>query len=62
MTATMTAPETTPIEQPWRPRPSRPDDDAFVALAAELGAEFATRAAAHDRENTFVHENFERMR
>ena len=61
MTATMTAPATTPTEQPWRPQPVRPDDDAFVPLAAELGAEFATRAAAHDRENTFVFENFARM-
>ena len=43
-------------------RPVRFDDDAFVPLAAELGAEFASRAAAHDRDNSFVHENFERMR
>jgi alkylation response protein AidB-like acyl-CoA dehydrogenase len=61
MTATMTAPATTLSEQSWRPQPVHPDDDAFVALAAELGGEFTTRAAAHDRENTFVHENFERM-
>jgi acyl-CoA dehydrogenase len=40
----------------------RDGDDAFVPLAAELGAEFATRAAEHDRENTFVRENFDRMR
>lgn len=39
-----------------------PDDEAFVPLAATLGAEFAPRAAAHDRDNTFVHENFARMR
>lgn len=52
----------TETEGSWRPRPAHPDDDAFVPLAAELGAEFASRAAAHDRENTFVHENYERMR
>lgn len=46
----------------WRFHPGRPDDDAFVPLAAELGAEFAPRARTHDRDNTFVHENFERMR
>jgi alkylation response protein AidB-like acyl-CoA dehydrogenase len=62
MTATMTAPATTLTEGNWRPQPAHSDDDAFVPLAAELGAEFATRAAAHDRENTFVHENFDRMR
>jgi alkylation response protein AidB-like acyl-CoA dehydrogenase len=39
-----------------------PDDDAFVPLAEQLGAEFAPAAAAHDRDNTFVHENFARMR
>jgi acyl-CoA dehydrogenase len=54
-----TIPET---ERAWRPRPSRPDDDAFVPLAAQLGAEFAPRAAQHDRDNTFVSENFDRMR
>jgi acyl-CoA dehydrogenase len=43
-------------------RPVRSDDDAFVVLAAELGAGFAGRAATHDRDNSFVHENFERMR
>jgi acyl-CoA dehydrogenase len=46
----------------YRPTPIHPGDDDFVALAAELGAEFAPRAAQHDRDNTFVTENFERMR
>jgi alkylation response protein AidB-like acyl-CoA dehydrogenase len=50
------------IEVAWRPRPGRPDDEAFVPLAAALGAEFAPRAAEHDRDNTFVYENFARMR
>jgi acyl-CoA dehydrogenase len=44
------------------PTPVRPDDDRFVDLAATLGAEFATRAAQHDRDNAFVTENFERLR
>ena len=43
-------------------RPVRSDDDRFVGLAAELGREFAPRAAQHDRENSFVQENFEDMR
>lgn len=44
------------------PVPVRPDDAEFVPLAAELAAEFATRAADHDRDNTFVGENFDRLR
>ncbi|MDF3038548.1 MAG: Butyryl-CoA dehydrogenase [Thermomicrobiales bacterium] len=52
----------TEIPSGWRPRPVHPGDDEFVPMAAELGAEFAPRAAEHDRENTFVSENFERMR
>ena len=44
-----------------RPAPQRPDDDRFVPLAAELGAQFAERAAEHDRENTFVGENIARL-
>jgi acyl-CoA dehydrogenase len=58
----VTVEQRTTVEQGWRPRPIRPGDDAFVPLAAELGAEFAPRAAEHDRENRFVFENFERMR
>jgi len=52
----------TDIAPGWRPRPVHPDDDVFVPMAAELGAEFAPRAAEHDRDNTFVFENFDRMR
>jgi acyl-CoA dehydrogenase len=42
----------------YRPTPVRAGDDRFVGLAAELGQQFAPRAAEHDRENTFVAENF----
>ncbi|MGH2617030.1 MAG: acyl-CoA dehydrogenase family protein [Thermomicrobiales bacterium] len=52
----------TETDRAWRPRPVHPDDDAFVPLAAQLGTEFAPRAAQHDRDNTFVAENFDRMR
>jgi acyl-CoA dehydrogenase len=60
MTATTTP--TTLGDATFRPHPVYPDDDRFVGLAAELGAEFAERAAQHDRENSFVTENYERMR
>jgi acyl-CoA dehydrogenase len=53
---------TSVMEQRWTFRPGQPGDDAFVPLAAELGTEFALTAAAHDRDNTFVSENFVRMR
>jgi alkylation response protein AidB-like acyl-CoA dehydrogenase len=56
MTATM------PTTAPYRPAPARAGDDRFVQLAAELGARFAERAAGHDRENTFVEENFALLR
>lgn len=46
----------------WRFRPMRPDDEAFVPQAMDLGAEFAPRARGHDRANTFVYDNFDRMR
>lgn len=46
----------------WNFRQGRPGDDAFVPLAASLAEEFAPLAGAHDRDNTFVHENFARMR
>jgi alkylation response protein AidB-like acyl-CoA dehydrogenase len=46
----------------FRPPVLRPGDADFVPLAAELGSEFASRAAEHDRDNTFVRENFDRMR
>jgi acyl-CoA dehydrogenase len=45
-----------------RPASLRPGDDRFVPLAAELGAQFAERAAQHDRDNTFVEENFGPLR
>jgi acyl-CoA dehydrogenase len=48
--------------QEYRPAPIREGDDRFVALAAELGQQFAPRAAEHDRKNTFVAENFELLR
>ena len=47
---------------PYRLIPLAPGDDAFVSLAAELGAAFAPRAAAHDRDNTFVAENYPLLR
>lgn len=50
------------VAHAWQFRALQPQDDSFVPLAAELGAEFATRAAQHDDENTFVAENFDRMR
>ncbi|MFN8593853.1 MAG: acyl-CoA dehydrogenase family protein [Thermomicrobiales bacterium] len=37
-------------------------DDAYVEMAAELGREFASRAAEYDNDNRFVHENFDRLR
>jgi alkylation response protein AidB-like acyl-CoA dehydrogenase len=46
----------------WRPTPVRPGDDQFVALAAEVGAQCAPRAAEHDRDNTFVAENYDLLR
>jgi alkylation response protein AidB-like acyl-CoA dehydrogenase len=55
MVTTITTPE-------YRPAPARAGDDRFVSLAAELGAQFAERAAEHDRENTFVAENFALLR
>lgn len=36
--------------------------ERLVALAGELADDFATRAAEHDRDNTFPFENFQRMR
>lgn len=47
---------------PFRPKPARAADDRFAELARGLAAEFATRAAAHDRDNTFVGENYDRMK
>lgn len=45
----------------YRPTPVKEGDDRFVGLAHELGTEFAPRAAQHDRDNTFVAENFQRL-
>src|SRR5688572_9863911 len=59
MTATMTP----PVQATgYRPMSLREDDDRFVGLAAELGAQFAARADAHDRDNTFVRDNYEALR
>jgi alkylation response protein AidB-like acyl-CoA dehydrogenase len=44
-----------------RPTPVHQDDDRFVAMARELGERFAPRAADHDRDNTFVHENYDAL-
>lgn len=57
MVALLEAPRTST----WRFAPAAPHDDAFVALAADLAAEFAPRAAEHDRASTFPFENFARM-
>src|SRR5215207_4511122 len=46
----------------YRPAPARSGDDRFVPLAAELGAQFAERAAEHDRDNTFVEESYALLR
>jgi alkylation response protein AidB-like acyl-CoA dehydrogenase len=44
------------------PTPVRPDDTAFVGIAADVGAVAAEHAADHDREATFVAEAYETMR
>src|SRR5262249_25277791 len=62
VTPTRTASVTSTRRTMQRPAPQRPGDDRFVPLAAELGAQFAERAAEHDRENTFVAENIARLR
>ena len=58
----MTMTTTTTATTMYRPAPARPGDDRFVSLAADLGARFAEHAAEHDRENTFVEENYARLR
>jgi alkylation response protein AidB-like acyl-CoA dehydrogenase len=60
LATTLVEPSTT--KAPYRPRPVFPDDEAFVPLAAELGAEFAPRAADLDRDREFATANFERLR
>src|SRR5689334_1612462 len=59
MVTTIDSPLSPPAQ---RPAPLRADDDRFVPLAADLGARFAERAADHDRENSFVEENFALLR
>jgi acyl-CoA dehydrogenase len=53
---------TAPTPSAQRPAPLRDGDDRFVPLAAELGAQIAERAAEHDRDNTFVAEEFDLLR
>ena len=48
--------------RPYQPTPTKPDDDRFVPLAADLADRFRPEAARHDRENTFPEENFRVMR
>jgi alkylation response protein AidB-like acyl-CoA dehydrogenase len=42
--------------------PASTPGEQFVALAEAHAADFWTRAPDHDRDATFVHENFEAMR
>jgi alkylation response protein AidB-like acyl-CoA dehydrogenase len=44
------------------PTPVRPDDTAFVGMAATIGAVAAEHAADHDRDATFVAEAYAAMR
>jgi alkylation response protein AidB-like acyl-CoA dehydrogenase len=44
------------------PTPVRPDDTAFVGMAASIGAIAAEHAADHDRDATFVAEAYAAMR
>ncbi|HEV2238186.1 MAG TPA: acyl-CoA dehydrogenase family protein [Ktedonobacterales bacterium] len=63
MTAIPTTTSATPAAPTgYRPAPLRPGDDAFVALAADVGAECAVHAAEHDHDNTFVAENYVALR
>ena len=58
----------TTIDAPTRsgsgtfPTPVRPDDDRFVALAADIGAIAREHAADHDRDASFVTEAYAAMR
>src|SRR5688572_12635492 len=42
--------------------PKTERQEKFMALADQLAAEFAPRAAKHDRENSFPFENFARLK
>ena len=46
----------------WRPAPVRTGDGDFVELAARMGTQCGPRAAEHDRDNTFVAENYALLR
>jgi acyl-CoA dehydrogenase len=59
---TQTSPRETAPAQPRHPVPIRPDDDAFVPLAAEVGAVAALHAAEHDRDASFVGPAYDVMR
>ena len=37
-------------------------EQRFIDLAATLADDFATRAAQHDAEGSFPHENYERLK
>ncbi len=62
MTTTTNRPTITVDVPPFSPTPARAGDDRFVELARGLAAEFAPRAATHDRDNSFVGENYDRMK
>lgn len=62
MTATTIETGVTQSDHAWRFHDREAGDDAFVALAASLGVVSAPLAAEHDRENSFVYENFDLMR
>jgi acyl-CoA dehydrogenase len=63
MTITTTAPASNggTADSVRLPAPLRPGDDAFVGLAAEIGAVAARHADEHDREGTFVGPAYEAM-
>lgn len=46
----------------FRPTPVRDGDDRFVELATRVGRQCVPRSAEHDRENTFVTENYDLLR
>jgi alkylation response protein AidB-like acyl-CoA dehydrogenase len=64
MTITTTAPaaDRGTADSVRLPLPLRPGDDAFVGLAAEIGAVAARHSDEHDRSGTFVSPAYEAMR